>query len=143
MADFNTKIIEEFREMADGPKDHLVGGMFPHDRLVILHSTGAKSGAERLNPLVHVREGATVYLPASAAGAPKHPDWYHNVIANPDVTIEIGEQTQRMRAEPIMNRAERDRVYAMFVEIMPGFAEYEEKAGDRVIPVVALTPSEG
>lgn len=138
MSDFNTGIINEFRDMVGKPKDRMVGGMFPHDRLVLLHTTGAKTGAERVSPLAFVRDGQSVYVTGSKAGAPTHPDWFHNILANPAVTIEIGDETLHGTARNVADRTERDRLYQRFIDMMPGFAEYEEKAGDRLIPVVEV-----
>lgn len=132
--DWNTQIIEEFR--ANQGK---VGGPFAGRELLLLTSIGAKSGRPRTNPLAFIRDGDDIVVVASKAGAPTNPDWFHNVRAHPEVTIEIGTDTRKATATAITEGPERDRLYAAMVEVMPGFAEYQEKT-DRVIPVVRLTP---
>lgn len=139
MSDWNTSVISEFREMVGGPKDRMVGGMFPHHHLLILHTTGAKSGKERVTPLVFVRDNSHIYVTGSKGGAPTHPDWFRNILANPDVTLEIGDDTVSGTARNVDDRSERDRLYQKFIDLMPGFAEYEEKSDGRLIPVVEIT----
>jgi deazaflavin-dependent oxidoreductase (nitroreductase family) len=134
--DFNTAIIEEFR--ANGGK---VGGAFDGAPLLLLHTIGARSGRERVNPLVYGSDGDSLVIFASKAGAPTHPDWYHNVVANPDVTVEIGAETQSRRAR-VADSDERDRLWARQKELMPGFADYEARTS-RQIPVVLLEPVGG
>jgi deazaflavin-dependent oxidoreductase (nitroreductase family) len=133
--DFNQAIIDEFRA-----NNGNVGGGFAGAPMVILHTTGAKSGSARVNPLVSLPgDDGTLYIFASAAGAPKHPDWYHNLVAHPQVQVEFGEETFDATATPVTG-PDRDRIYAEQVAIMPGFADYEESAkATRTIPVVALT----
>jgi deazaflavin-dependent oxidoreductase (nitroreductase family) len=131
MSDFNAKIIEEFRA-----NDGVVGGPFTGAPMLLLTTTGAKSGAARINPLVYLTENNHVYVFASKAGAPSHPDWYHNLVANPRVTVEVGGSRYDATATPVVG-PERDRVYAAQVAVMPGFGEYQEKAG-RTIPVIEL-----
>ena len=132
MTDFNQQIINEFR--ANGG---VVGGPFEGATVVLLTTTGARSGQPRLCPLVaQVADDGTVYVFASKAGAPTHPSWYHNLVANPTVTVEIGTDKFDASAE-VLPRAERDAVYAEQVRRSPQFGEYEA-ATDRVIPVVAL-----
>ncbi|GAA3686397.1 nitroreductase/quinone reductase family protein [Nonomuraea antimicrobica] len=133
MTDFNQRVIEEFR--ANGGK---VGGMFEGAPLVLLTTVGAKTGRRRTNPAVYLRDGERVLVFASNAGGDAHPAWYHNVVANPRVTVELGEETFTARAVPLEG-AERDRLYARQAAIDPAFAAYQEKT-DRVIPVVALHP---
>jgi deazaflavin-dependent oxidoreductase (nitroreductase family) len=132
MTDFNTQVIEEFRANAGK-----VGGPFEGAELVLMTTTGAKSGAERTNPVVFFRDGDRIYVIASAAGAPSHPAWYHNLIAHPELTVEIGTEKYRARAVPVDDDAERDRLYAHAVSLMPGFGEYEQKTSRR-IPVLYL-----
>lgn len=132
MSDFNRQIIEEFR--ANHGK---VGGNFDGAPLLLLHSTGARSGEQRVNPMMYLPDGDRVLVFASKGGADTHPDWYHNLRANPDVTIEVGGETIDVRAEELP-RAERDEKYAEHAALFPRFADYERKT-DRVIPVVALT----
>lgn len=133
--DFNARIIEEFR--ANGGK---VGGQFEGATMLILHTTGAKSGQERVNPLVYLDGGERIYVFASKGGAPTNPDWYHNLVANPDVTVEKGTETFSARAVPVEGE-ERDRIFREQAQRFPGFADYERKAAGRVIPVVELQRS--
>ena len=129
---WNHAIIEEFR--ANSGK---VGGRFEHSTLLLLHTIGAKSGKERINPVACVADGDLLMIVASKAGAPTHPDWYHNLLAHPLVTVEFGtEQFQAQAA--VAPEPERTRLYAKMVEKNPGFAEYQKKT-TRVIPVITLT----
>ncbi len=132
MADFNADVIAEFR--ANHGK---VGGNFEGAPLLLLHTTGAKSGETRISPVMYLQDGDRILVFASKAGAPTNPDWYHNLVANPDATIEVGDDTVDVRAE-VLPRDQRDEKYAVQAERYPGFAEYEKKT-DRVIPVVALS----
>jgi deazaflavin-dependent oxidoreductase (nitroreductase family) len=131
--DFNRAIIEEFR--ANHGK---VGGPFEGAPMVLLTTTGAKSGTTRVNPLAALPgdEDGVLHVFASKAGAPTNPDWYHNVLAHPEVEVEYGDERYAAVATPVMG-AERDRLYAEQVTRMPGFADYERKA-NRVIPVIEL-----
>ena len=129
--DFNATIIAEFR--ANGGK---VGPPFEGAPMVLLTSTGAKSGKERVNPLVYSTDGDRLVIIASKGGAPTNPDWYYNVKANPSVTLEVGEETFPATAT-VVDGDERDRLFAAQAELMPGFKDYE-KATSRVIPVVVL-----
>jgi deazaflavin-dependent oxidoreductase (nitroreductase family) len=133
--DFNSAVIEEFR--ANHGK---VGGGFAGAPMVLLTTTGARSGRTRVNPLVALVEGDTLYVVASKAGAPTSPDWYHNLVAHPDVEVEFGDERFSATAVPIVSGPERDRLYAAQVSVQPGFADYE-KATTRVIPVVELRRS--
>ena len=133
MNDWNSQIIDEFR--ANGGK---VGGAFQGVNLLLLHSTGAKSGQARVHPLAYQDAGNDVAVFASAAGAPKNPAWYHNVVANPDVTVEIGGHTLPMRAR-VAEGGERDRIWQRQKELAPAFADYEAKTS-RTIPVIILQP---
>jgi deazaflavin-dependent oxidoreductase (nitroreductase family) len=132
--DWNQSIIDEFR--ANGG---VVGGNFAGVPLVILHTEGAKSGAPRETPLFYRQEGADMVVFASYAGAPAHPAWYHNVIAHPDVTVEVGDDTRKVRAR-VADGDERTRLWSAQKEQWPQFAEYEAKT-DREIPVVVLEPT--
>ena len=134
-ADFNAKIIEEFRA-----NEGRVGGMFEGTPLLILHHTGAKSGAARLNPLAYATDDGRYVVFASKAGSPTHPDWYHNLKAHPAVTIEVGTDTVDVLASEAQGE-ERDRLYRAQAERVPQFAEYEQQAGGRKIPVMILTPA--
>ena len=129
--DWNAQIIKEFRE-----NDGKVGGQFEGAPLVLLTTTGAKTGKVRTNPLVSLVDEDRVVIFASKAGAPTNPDWYHNIVANPRVPVEQG--TERYEADAtIVEGAERDRLFSTQKERFPGFADYEAGT-DRVIPVVAL-----
>ena len=133
MTDWNTKIIDEFRT-----NDGKVGGQFEGFPLLILHSTGARSGLERLNPLAYraVNGGYAVF--GSKAGAPSHPDWFHNLVANPEASVEVGTETLEVTAR-VLEDEERDAVWDAQSSEHSFFAEYQEKSG-RQIPVVLLTP---
>ena len=131
MNDFNAQIISEFRS-----NDGKVGGPFEGATVLLLTTKGARSGLERVNPVVARTEGDDVYVFASKAGAPTNPDWFHNLVANPEVTVEVGTDTYRARAE-VLDQAERDRVYEAQAADFANFAEYQA-ATDRVIPVVRL-----
>lgn len=127
----NAPVIEEFR--ANGGK---VGGRWEGGRLLLLGTTGAKSGAKRVTPMTYLPEDDVLYVFASKAGADVHPDWYHNLVANPDVTVEVGTESYEAVATPL-ERADRDRVYAAQSELAPGFKTYQDGT-TRIIPVVAL-----
>lgn len=128
----NKAIIEEFR--SNGGK---VGGPFTGRTLLLLHTTGTKSKAERINPVAYTTDGDRLVIIASKGGAPTHPDWYHNVVGNPHVTIEVG--TDKFQAHAaIATEPERTRLYDQMAAIMPGFAEYQRKTTRR-IPVIVLT----
>ena len=130
-SDFNLKIIEEFR--ANGGE---TSGPFKGRPLLLLTTKGAKSGAERTTPLVYSRDGERVVIIASMGGAPKHPAWFHNISADPEVTVEIGTEKFAARAS-VPEGEERDRLYAQQAAMMPAFNEYQEKTTRR-IPVVVL-----
>ena len=131
MNDWNAKIIEEFR--ANQGK---VGGQFEGSPVLLLHTTGAKSGLERVNPMMYLEESGRVYVFASKAGADSDPDWFRNLVANPGVGVELGPETFDATAV-VVSGAERDRIYQVQSERYPGFAEYQAKT-TRVIPVVEL-----
>lgn len=131
--DFNQPVIDEFRA-----NNGRVGGMFEGARLLLLTTTGARTGTRHTTPLGYLPDGGDrVLVIGSAGGSPKHPDWYRNVLTNPQVTVESGAFTYEAQAV-VLEGEERDRAFARAVEAEPGWAEYQEKAGDRVIPVVAL-----
>ncbi len=132
--DFNAKIIDEFR--ANGGK---VGGPFQGAPVLLLHHTGAKSGTERVNPLMYQQVGDSYAIFASKAGAPSNPDWYYNLAAHPDTAIELGTSTIKVRAR-VANPDERELIWTKQKEVAPGFAEYETNAAPRQIPVVLLDP---
>ena len=129
--DFNRKIIEEFR--ANGGK---VGGGFEGAPMVLLHHRGAKSGTERVSPLVYQADGDRFVVFGSKGGAPRHPHWYLNLVAHPETTIEVGTETIPVRAR-VAEGEERELIWTRQKEVMPGFAEYEAKT-ERQIPVVIL-----
>ncbi len=133
--DFNARIIEEFR--ANGGR---VGGMFDGSDLLLLHHTGAKSGTSRLNPLGYLVDNGRYIVFASKAGAPTNPDWYHNLKAHPDATVEVGTDTIDVVASEATGE-ERDRLYRTQADRVPQFAEYEKQT-DRLIPVIILMPRE-
>ncbi|MGW0824914.1 nitroreductase/quinone reductase family protein [Streptomyces sp. NPDC002845] len=130
--DFNQQVIDEFRA-----KRGQVGGYFEGARLLLLTTTGARTGTRHTTPVGYLPDGdGTVLVIASAGGAPKHPDWFRNLVANPRVTIESGAFTYEAEAEVLAGTA-RDQAFARAVEGDPGWAEYQAKT-DRTIPVVAL-----
>jgi deazaflavin-dependent oxidoreductase (nitroreductase family) len=129
--DFNAAIIKEFRANAGK-----VGGPFEGATVVLLTTVGAKSGQTRVNPVVYRIDGGRMYVFASKAGAPTNPDWYYNLLAHPDITIEVGSDTYGVTAS-VIEGPERDRIYADQAKEFPGFADYQSNT-DRVIPVIAL-----
>jgi len=133
MSDFNRAIIEEFR--AHGGK---VGGPFEGSPVLLLTTTGARSGELRTTPVVYLPDGERMVIFASKAGAPENPAWYHNLVANPTVTVEVGVQKLQARAV-VTSGEERERLFARQAEVMPQFQEYARKT-TREIPVVALEP---
>lgn len=128
---FNEQVIDEFR--ANGGK---VGGPFEGAPMLLLTTTGAKSGRQITQPLVYSRDGDNVVIIASNGGAPTNPNWYHNIVANPKVTVEIGEQSFDSTAT-VTEGAKRDRLFAAHADLMPGFWDYQKQT-DRVIPAVVL-----
>jgi deazaflavin-dependent oxidoreductase (nitroreductase family) len=132
--EFNQALIAEFR--ANGGQ---VGGSFAGRPLLLLNTTGARSGQPRTSPLVYTTDGARLVIIASKGGAPSHPDWYHNIVANPAVEIELGAERFPARAT-IAEGAERQRLYDQMAAQMPFFAEYQRKT-PRQIPVVVLERS--
>jgi deazaflavin-dependent oxidoreductase (nitroreductase family) len=129
--DFNAGIIKEFRANAGK-----VGGPFEGASVVLLTTVGAKSGKTRVNPVVYRTDGGRMYIFASKAGAPTNPDWYYNILAHPEITIEVGSDTYGVTAS-VIEGAERDRIYADQAREFPGFADYQAGT-DRIIPVIAL-----
>lgn len=138
MTDWNDKIMAEFRA-----NDGVVGGPFAGAKLLLLGTTGAKSGAARIAPVVYFVDGGAVHVVASKAGAPESPAWYHNLVAEPRVHVEQatddGIRSYDAVAEPL-DRTTRDAVFERISAVSPGFAEYQRKT-DRVIPIVKLTPA--
>ncbi len=131
MSDWNDKVIAEFRA-----NQGRVGGQFDGAPLVLLHSTGAKSGQARVNPMMYQAVGNGFVVFASKAGADTNPDWYHNLRAHPEARIEIGTETLDVTAR-VLDAKERDPIWEEQKARYPGFADYETKT-DRVIPVVML-----
>lgn len=131
--DVNQKIIEEFHA-----NHGVVGGPFAGAPMILITHTGAKSGEQRTTPLVHTRDGDRYVIIASMAGAPTNPAWYHNIKANPRVTVEVGDETFDTEVEILTEGPERQCLYDQQAELMPNFKEYQENT-TRVIPVIALT----
>ena len=129
----NMKIMDEFRTHAGQ-----VGGSFAGKTWLLLHTRGAKSQEERVNPLAYVKDGNRFVVIASKGGAPTNPDWYYNVLADPLVTVEAGTETFQAWAT-VAEEPERTRLYNQMVAVMPGFDDYRRKT-TRVIPVIVLTP---
>ncbi len=132
MSDWNNRTIEEFRG-----NEGKVGGAFDGAQLLLLHTTGARTGQERVNPLMYLDLDGHRYVFASKGGADTAPDWYHNLVANPAATVEVGTEKYEATAKPVAG-PERDRIYAEQARRAPQFGEYQEKT-KRVIPVVELT----
>jgi deazaflavin-dependent oxidoreductase (nitroreductase family) len=134
----NIDVIEQFRSN-DGK---IESGMFKGARLLLLTTTGARSGQTRVNPLAFTRDGDNYVVIASKGGSPTSPDWYHNVVANPDVGVEVSttDGTKRFAARArVAQGEERQRLFDAQAAIMPGFAEYQRKTA-RQIPVIVLEP---
>ncbi|MDA1330249.1 MAG: nitroreductase family deazaflavin-dependent oxidoreductase [Chloroflexi bacterium] len=129
--DWNERIIKEFRE-----NKGRVGGNFAQMPLLLVHTTGAKSGAERINPVAYLEEEDRLVIVASKGGSDNHPDWYYNLKANPEVTVELGTETFKARAN-ITQEPKRTELFAKMATRNPGFQEYEKKTARR-IPVVIL-----
>ncbi len=133
MSDFNARIIQEFRSSGGQ-----VGGFFAGSNLLLLHSTGAKTGEPRLHPLVYQPVGDSYAIFASKAGADTNPAWFHNLVANPRARIEVGTKTIDVVAR-VASDEERSPIWERQKEIAPGFADYEANT-PRQIPVVILDP---
>ena len=134
MNDFNQTIIDEFRS-----NDGVVGVPFEGAPIILLHHFGRKSGAERVSPLAYQKVDAGWAVFGSKGGAPEHPEWYLNLLAHPDTSIELGTETLPVHVREAEGD-ERDVIWEKQKVLMPGFAEYEEKAEGRKIPVVVLEP---
>src|SRR5437868_8872910 len=128
---YNQAVVDEFRDNRGQ-----VTGMFAGAPLVLLTTTGAKSGTRRTTPVVYTRDGDRLVVIASKGGAPTHPDWYHNLVAHPEVTVELPEETFDARAR-VAEGPERERLWRAQAALMPNFDEYQ-KATTRKIPVVVL-----
>lgn len=129
----NQAVIQEFRQ-----NQGKVGGYFANMDLLLLHTTGARSGQSHVNPVATMRDGNRYIIIASKGGAPSHPDWYHNLVAHPTVRVEVGADEFEAKAE-VLAEPERSEAYNRMAAQYPGFAEYEPKT-DRVIPVIVLHP---
>jgi deazaflavin-dependent oxidoreductase (nitroreductase family) len=127
----NRAVIEQFRAGGEIPGMH-------RDRLLLLTTVGARTGREHTTPMMFHRHGDRLLVMASNVGAPKHPDWYLNLVASPEVTVEVGDETYQAVAVPTGGE-ERERLWSVIKERYPFFADHEAKT-DRVIPVVALEP---
>jgi deazaflavin-dependent oxidoreductase (nitroreductase family) len=133
VSDFNQGVIDEFRANSGE-----VGGPFAGLPLVLVHHTGAKTGKEYVNPLAYQRlDDDTVAVFASKGGAPTNPDWFHNLVANPKTRIELGDETYDVTAR-VAEHDERSRIWEAQKQAFPNFAEYEQTAAGREIPVVVL-----
>jgi deazaflavin-dependent oxidoreductase (nitroreductase family) len=137
MEEYNRRLIEEFRAGRLEP-----GGPLEGRPMLLLTTTGAKTGRRHTMPLMYVLDGGRLLVIASNAGAPRHPDWYRNLSADPGVTVEFGAETYEATAAELEGE-ERERVWGEIVASYPFFAEHEEKAAPRRIPVVALEPLAG
>jgi len=131
-SDRNTRIIDEFHA-----NEGRVGGYFEGHTLLLLHHTGAKTGKARINPLAYLPDGDRFVVFATKGGSRTNPDWYHNLMAHPDVEVEVGTETIQVRAVDIQDDAEHDALYARQTERMSGFGDYPKKTKRR-IPVIAL-----
>ena len=133
MSDFNSNLIDQIRT----GNGRVTEGPFAGRQVLVLTTTGAKSGAKRETPLVYTRDGDDIVIIASKGGAPSHPAWYHNIVANPRVTIDVDGAKIEATAR-IAEGDERRRLYGRHAEVHESFTEYEAKTGGRVIPVVVL-----
>jgi deazaflavin-dependent oxidoreductase (nitroreductase family) len=129
--DWNKQVIAEFRA-----NEGKVGGQFAGAPMILVHHLGAKTGTQRVSPMVCFPDGDRMLVVASAAGSPKNPDWYHNLKAHPRVDVEVGTETFPVVVEEL-GPDERAEKWGQITALMPGFAEYQTKT-DRVIPVLAL-----
>ncbi len=134
--DWNRKMIDEFR--ANGGK---VGGMWEGRPLLLLTTTGARSGQRHTTPTMYLRDSDRLLIFATKGGAPSHPDWYHNLAAHPQVTVEVGTETYEATAT-VLKGEERDRLYARQAELYPQFGDYQKRT-TRKIPVIALERRKG
>lgn len=132
MNDWNKAIIEEFRA-----NEGKVGGQFANMRLLLLHTTGAKSRLPRINPLAYIEDDERLVVMASKGGAPTNPDWYYNIVTNPEVSVEVGTEQFQARAT-VATEPERTRLFEKMSTRYPGFADYQRQI-TRIIPAVVLT----
>ncbi|MCE0768425.1 nitroreductase family deazaflavin-dependent oxidoreductase [Pseudonocardia kujensis] len=138
--DFNSRVIREFKE-----NDGKVGPPFEGAPMILVHHVGAKSGQVRTSPLVYFEDDGRYLIVASAAGAPSHPAWYHNLKANPRISVDLGtpEGVRELTVEAEeLTGPERDRKWEEIKAAAPGFGDYEKKTdGIRTIPIFALKPA--
>ena len=132
MNDYNRRLIEEFR--AHGGK---VDGMWEGTPLLLLTTAGARSGEPRTTPMAYLPDGDRLIVWASNGGSPRNPDWYHNLLAHPQVTVEVGTETFDAIAV-VTADAERDRLWARGVAVYPSLAEHQAKT-TRQIPAIVLS----
>ena len=130
---FNNGIVDEFRA-----NHGVVAGPFAGAPMILVTHKGAKSGVERTSPLVYTRDADRLVIIASMGGAPAHPAWFHNIKANPEVQVEVGDESYPAKAEILTEGPERQRLFDQQAALMPNFKEYQGKT-DRVIPVIVLT----
>ena len=135
MGDWNTEIIDEFRA-----NEGRVGGMFEGAPLLLLHHTGARTGTERVTPLMYQLVDGGYAIFASKAGADTNPDWYHNLMASPETKVELGTARTPVRARRAEGD-EHDRIWEQQKKSWPQFAQYEEQTARDVIPVIVLEPA--
>jgi len=134
MPDWNSKIIKEFRA-----NEGRVGGQFEGAPLLLLHTVGARTGQQRVNPMMYQALGDGYAVFASKGGAPTNPDWYYNLLAHPQVTAEIGAAAVELTAR-VAEGQEREQIWSAQKAAYPGFADYERKTA-RQIPVIILKPA--
>lgn len=129
--DWNQQVIEEFRANAGK-----VGGYFTGAHMILIHHIGARSGRERVTPLVYLPDGDDMVIAATKGGSPTNPDWYYNVKEHPRMEVEVGADAFSVEATEVAG-PERDELWKRLVEIRPGFADYETKTS-RVFPMFRL-----
>ena len=129
--EFNRGVIDEFRT-----NEGQVGGLFQGAPMLLLTSTGAKTGRRHTTPVVYTTDGDRLVILASKGGSPTNPAWYHNLVANPEATVELGPDTFKVKAV-VTTGEERSRLFEQQAAVMPNFAEYQQKT-TRQIPVIAL-----
>ncbi len=130
--DRNQRVIEEFRHNGG-----VVGGPFAGKPILLLHTVGAKTGLPRVNPLMFAQDGDRLVVVASKGGAPTNPGWYYNVLAHPQLTVEVGSEKFLVKAT-VAEEPERSRLYKKMIEVMAAFADYQQKTR-RIIPAIVLT----
>ena len=131
MTDFNSNVIEEFRA-----NEGKIGGYFAGQNMLLLTTVGATTGEPRLTTIIYVEDEGRIFIVGSKGGAPSHPDWFHNLLEQPEVTVEIGSEKYQARAR-ILTEPERTEQFARLADAVPGYAESQDKT-TRVIPVIEL-----